>query len=253
MKVICVFDHKGGVGKSTTAAAIAQGLATLKKRSKVLLIDADPQGSATKTIYGLRTPNKTLYGVIKGHYGPTDAIQETEAGLILPYSRELALLDADLAKDKDRDFYIRDKVIRPLDGLFTHVIIDTAPGLITTTIQALTASSDVLIPINSNAEGVEALKMSYDTISIVKGRTNTDLSITGTVITQYDGRGNVTKQYETLIDNVAKALTVPLLRTRIRRGVAIDEAHALRQNLFTYAPRAKVTQDYELLIKEIKL
>lgn len=253
MKVLCVFDHKGGVGKSTTAGAIAQGLPTLKKRSKVLLIDADPQGSATKTIYGLRSAEKTLYGVIKGQYGPMEAIQETEAGLILPYSRELALLDAELSTTAGKDFYIRKKVIEPLEGQFTHIILDTAPGLITTTIQALTASDAVLIPINSNAEGVEALQMSYETIKAVKDYINPSLSILGTVITQYDGRGNVTKQYEDYIAEVTKALSIPLLSTRIHRAVAIDEAHALRTNLFTYAPKAKVTQDYEALIKEIKL
>lgn len=253
MKTLCIFDHKGGVGKTTTAGAIAQGIKATKKRAKVLLIDADPQGSASNTVYGVNAPKWTLYDVIKGRCTPSDAIIETEAGLILPYSRELALLDAELAKAPGKDAYIKKKVIDPLMGQFTHVIIDTAPGLITTTIQALTASDAVLIPIHSNAEGVEALQMSYDTIATVKEYNNPSLSVLGAVITQYDGRANVTRQYEELIEEVADGLNVPLLNTRIRRAVAIDEAHALRADLFTYAPRAKVTADYDKLIKEIKL
>lgn len=253
MKVICVFDHKGGVGKSTTAGAIAQGIATTKKRARVLLIDADPQGSVTKTIYGAGSAKKGLYDVLKGAATPTDAIVETDAGRILPYSRELALLDVELAKAPGKDFYLKRKVIDPLNGQYTHVIIDTAPGLITTTTQALTASTDVLIPINSNAEGVEALQLSYETIEVIKEYNNPTINVLGAVLTQYDGRANVTKQYEELIKDVSKSLGVRLLKTHIRRGVAIDEAHALRTNLFTYAPRAKVTNDYQELIKEIRI
>lgn len=219
----------------------------------MLLIDADPQGSASNTVYGVNASKWTLYDVLRDRCTPADAILETEAGAILPYSRELALLDAELAKTAGKDFYIKKKVIEPLNGQFTHIIIDTAPGLITTTIQALTASDTVLIPIHSNAEGVEALQMSFDTIATVKEYNNPSLNVAGAVITQYDGRANVTRQYEELIRDVADGLDVPLLRTRIRRAVAIDEAHALRADLFTYAPRAKVTADYEALLKELKL
>ena len=95
--------------------------------------------------------------------------------------------------------------------------------------------------------------MSFDTIATVKEYNNPSLNVAGAVITQYDGRANVTRQYEELIKDVADGLRVPLLRTRIRRAVAIDEAHALRADLFTYAPRAKVTTDYEALLKELKL
>lgn len=253
MKTLCIFDHKGGVGKTTTAGAIAQGIKATRKRAKVLLIDADPQGSASNTVYGVNASKWTLYDVLRDRCTPADAILETEAGAILPYSRELALLDAELAKTAGKDFYIKKKVIEPLNGQFTHIIIDTAPGLITTTIQALTASDTVLIPIHSNAEGVEALQMSFDTIATVKEYNNPSLNVAGAVITQYDGRANVTRQYEELIRDVADGLDVPLLRTRIRRAVAIDEAHALRADLFTYAPRAKVTADYEALLKELKL
>lgn len=253
MKTICIFDHKGGVGKTTTAGAIAQGIKATKKRAKVLLIDTDPQGSASNTVYGVEAPKWTLYDVLKDRCTPADAITETEAGAIMPYSRELALLDAELARTAGKDFFIKKKVIEPLNGQFTHIIIDTAPGLITTTIQALTASDTVLIPINSNAEGVEALQMSFETIKGVKEYNNPALNIAGAVITQYDGRANVTRQYEELIEDVAHGFKMPLLTTRIRRAVAIDEAHALRADLFTYAPRAKVTKDYEELIKELKL
>lgn len=253
MKTLCIFDHKGGVGKTTTAGAIAQGIKTTRKRAKVLLIDADPQGSASNTVYGVEAPKWTLYDVIKGRCAPGDAILETEAGAILPYSRELALLDAELAKNKNKYQLLKALVIEPLKGQFTHIIIDTAPGLINTTIQALTASDAVLIPIHSNAEGVEALRMSYNTIANIKAGNNPALSIAGAVITQYDGRANVTRQYEGLIKEVADGLQLPLLRTRIRRAVAIDETHALRADLFDYAPRAKVTADYKELIKELKL
>jgi len=254
MKVICICDHKGGVGKTATAGAIAQGINARKRpKGKTLLIDTDPQGSATKTLYGVPGTTPGLYEVLKGRMDPTEAIIHTEAGDILPYSKELSLLDAELAKAPGKDAYIKKKVIDPLMGQFTHIIIDTAPGLSVTMVQALTASNGVIIPINSNADGVESLQETYKTIETVKTYTNKELEILGAVITQHSGRANVTRQYEELLEDVAKDLKVPLCKTRIRRSVIIDEARALRTNLFDYAPHANVTKDYEALIKELKL
>lgn len=253
MKVICICDHKGGVGKTATAGAIAQGINARKRpKGKTLLIDTDPQGSATKTLYGVPGTTPGLYEVLKGRMDPTEAIIHTEAGDILPYSKELSLLDVELSNAPGKDFYLT-KVIERLDGLYTHIIIDTAPGLSVTMVQALTASNGVIIPINSNADGVESLQETYKTIETVKTYTNKELEILGAVITQHSERANVTRQYEELLEDVAKDLKVPLCKTRIRRSVIIDEARALRTNLFDYAPHANVTKDYEALIKELKL
>ena len=253
MEVICICDHKGGVGKTATAAAIAQGINSRKKpKGKTLLIDTDPQGSLTKTLYGITDNVNGLYEVLKGKAEVLDTIIHTEAGDLLPYSKEVSLLDVELAKAPGKDFYLKN-VIDLLNGHYTHIVIDTAPGLSVTMVQALTASTSVLIPINSNADGVESLQETYKTIEAVKTYNNPSLKILGTVITLHSGRANVTRQYEELIGEVAKSLKVPLLKTRIRRSVVIDEARALQVNLFDYKPEAAVTKDYAALIKELRL
>ena len=253
MKVICLCDHKGGVGKTATATAIAQGIDVKRRpKGKALLIDTDPQGSASKTVYGVPEGTPGLYDVIKGRIDPNDAIVETDAGAILPYSKELSLLDVELARTPGRDFLLK-KVIERIDGNYTHVVIDTAPGLSLTMTQALTASDYVLIPINANADGVESLRVTYETIKTVKEFNNDSLSILGAVITMYSGRANVTRQFEDLIADVADGLGIKLLNTRIRRSIAVEEARALNLNMYSYAPKSNAILDYGALIKELKI
>ena len=253
MKVICICDHKGGVGKTASAGAIAQGIDARKKpKGKTLLIDCDPQGSATKTLYGLPEDVPGLYNVMIDKVNPLDVIQHTEAGDILPYNKELSRLDVELNQAAGKDFYLK-KIIDRLNGHYTHIILDTAPGLYVVTVQALTAADGVLIPINANSDGIESLKETYKSILAVKEYTNPQLEILGTFITQYSGRANVTKQYEELLGDVSRSLGIKLLKNRVRRSVVIDEARALQTSLFDYAPKAKVTKDYEDLIKEVKL
>lgn len=250
--IITIADHKGGVGKTTTAAAIAQGIDARKKKGKALLIDADAQGSATKSVYGATGDKGGLYDAIMKSASAEDLIQKTEAGEILPYSRSLALLDKELGADKKRDYYIKE-AIEPIKGNYEHIIIDTAPGLSTCLIQALTASEGVIIPLGANSEGVESLQLIHETIEEVKAYTNPSLKVLGVLITQYQARANLTRQYEEFIADLCKDLKYKLLKTRIRQGIAIQEAHALKENLFTYAPKAKATEDYKALIKELKL
>lgn len=252
-KVICLCDHKGGVGKTATACAISQGIDTRKRpKGKTLLIDTDPQGSASKTVYGVPESAPGLYDVLKGRKKAEDVIIETEAGAILPYSKELSVLDVELSKTPGRDYLLKE-VIEQIKGDYSHIIIDTAPGLSLTLTQALTASDYVLIPINANADGVDSLRETYNTVDVVRKYNNPSLRILGTVITMYSGRANVTRQFEELIEEVAEELDIRLCQTRIRRSIAVEEARALNVNLFTYAPKVNATKDYEALIKELKL
>ena len=248
--IIAIVDHKGGVGKTTTATAISQAIdARRRPKGKALLIDTDPQGSATKTVYGISEKVPGLYEVMKGNIKPSDAIQCTQAGDILPYSRELSLMDAELSNKED--FISLKKIIDQLKGQYTHIIIDTAPGLGTMTAEALNASEAVIIPTGATPEAVESLKLTYKTVDII--RSHNHLKILGAVITQYDGRANITRQYEELIGKLCDSLDIPLLKTRVRRCIAIQEAHALRENLITYAPRSNATADYMNVIKELKI
>lgn len=251
--ILTIAAHKGGVGKTTTAAAIAQGIDARKKKGKALLVDADAQGSATKSVYGATGNGGGLYEALINGASAADLIEETEAGAIIPYSREIAALDIQLAKINESKNYYLKNALEPIKDNFEHIIIDTAPGLTLCLTQALTASDAVIIPLGADPEAVEGLRLIYETIQFVKEKYNPELKILGVVITQYQARAILTRQYEELLSKLCRSLNIPLLKTRIRRGIAIQEAHALKQNLFTYAPKAKATEDYKTLLKELKL
>lgn len=249
--IITIADHKGGVGKTTTAAAISQGIPYVKKKAKSVLIDMDWQGSATKNVYDA-AERSSIYEVIKGKVDIRSTVEKTEAGYIIPSSEDLSGLDVELSQQAGRDFILK-SVIEPLKEDFSHIIIDTAPGRGTCLIQALTASDAVLIPLQVNPQALEGLKKIVETITDVQKYCNTDLKILGVVLTQYNGRATLTKQYEGLIEKVCKLSGIRLLKSRIRNGIAIQEAQALKENLFEYAPKSKPAEDYLSLIKELKL
>lgn len=251
MKVITICHHKGGVAKSTTGAAVGQGIETLHKKSKVLLIDADPQGTLTKSVYGIKQPVPGLYSVIMGEKDWKSVIIHTEAGDIVPYEKKLGSLDAELSSEPGREEILRER-LEDLEG-YTHVIIDTSPYLNLANIQALTASDVVIIPVCADPECSDSLPDTLKTIRTVQKRNNGQLTIGGAVMTLYDGRANVVKQYADLIEDVCKKNEVRLLKTKVRTCAAIKEAHAMKENLFTYAPKSNAVADYTAIIKELKL
>lgn len=247
--VITVAAQKGGVSKTSTAAAIAQGLAWKKK--KTLLIDADSQKSAT-LIYGADDSKGGLYDLITGKKKAEKLIQETPAGNILPGSDLLDRLDIELNNQPGRDSILKAK-IEPIRAAFDFIVIDTAPGLGTCLIQALTAADRVIIPLLCDPQALQGLHQITETIGQVQKYCNPSLQIAAVVLTQYQGRATLTRQYEGLIAEQCKEMGLYLAKTRIRKGIALQEAQASRDNLFNYAPASNPAADYMELIKELKL
>lgn len=250
--IIAIADHKGGVGKTTTAAALAQGLAVMHPRKKTLLIDADAQGTATRTLYGASGDRGGLYDVLFNGASAADLVETTEAGDILPYSRELASLDTKTAKNPNRYTMLRD-ALADLRTVYDFIIIDTPPGLGVGILQALTAADAVLIPISADPELISSIMQIHASIETIQNGYNPALQILGAVFTMYDGRAVITRQHEEYITQLCKRLKIPVCKTHIRNGVKVKEAHALKKSLFVYAPKAKPTEDYRELIKELKL
>lgn len=257
MKIISICDHKGGVGKTTTAAAIAQGLSK-KKKNKVLLIDGDPQGTATTSVFGVTSFHHSLYDVITGKAAASRSIISTEAGDLIPYDKQLANLDIEYqtnnVKQMLKNYGRLKEALKDLGGVYTHVIIDTAPGLASMiTWQALTASDTVIIPIVCSPDNFDNLKLTIEDVENIKEVTNPDIQTAGVFFNLHGGRSNIMKQFETLYKDTCKAYGIKLLKTAVRRSVTVQEAHALGQNLFDYAPKAAVTLDYKSLLDELKL
>lgn len=251
MHIITVCDHKGGVAKTTTATALAQGIKSLHKKARVLLVDADPQGTATRSVYGIKKAVPGLYEVLTDKIGINEAVIKTEAGEILPYSPKIRSLDAELNNDPGKNHLLKEH-LADLAG-YTHVIIDTSPYLNLANVQALTASDSVVIPIGATPETVESLPETLTTIQKVKTYLNKDLEVLGALITLYDGRSNVVKQYAELLETLCQKNGIKLLKTRIRSCTAIKETHALKTDLFTYKPKSNAAVDYRNAIKELRL
>ena len=247
--ILTVAAQKGGVGKTTTAAAIAQALTWKKK--KTLLIDADAQGSAS-LIYGADDSGGGTYELITGKATAAELIQETPAGAIIPASPLLDRLGIELNNTPGRDSLLK-AAISPIAAEYDYIVIDTAPGLGTCLIQALTAADAVIIPLLCDPQALSGLHNVHDTIEQVKTYCNPGLNVAAVVLTQYNARATLTKQYEGLITEQCKEMGLYLAKTRIRRGIAIQEAQAMRENLYNYAPGSNPAADYLELIKELKL
>jgi chromosome partitioning protein len=136
---------------------------------------------------------------------------------------------------------------------YAHIIIDTAPGLNTTLIQALTAADRVIIPLLSDPQALQGLHSIAETIEEVKRYCNPELKVAAVVLTQYTPRATLTKQYETLIKELCEEMKLYFAKAHIRKAIAIQEAQALRKSLYEYAPNSNPAADYIELLKEVKL
>jgi len=248
--ILTVAAQKGGVSKTTTAAAISQALAV--KGKKTLLIDTDAQGSAS-LIYGADNEETGgTYSLIMGTAKAEDLIKTTEAGSIIPASPLLSRLDIELNNKPGRDSFLK-AALEPIKGKYDLITIDTPPGLGTELVQALTAADVVIIPLLCDSQALQGLHQITETIDEVKKYCNPELQIAAVLLTQFNPRATLTRQYEALIAEHCEIMGLPLAKTRIRRAIAIDEAHACRANLYLYNADCNPAIDYMTLCEEIGL
>ena len=187
-KIISIANQKGGVGKTTTAVNLSASLAVLEK--KVLLVDCDPQANATSGL-GINPDEleKSVYDCILGQAQVKDVITETETPNldILPTRIDLVGAEVELINEKGREQFLS-RTLEPVRNDYDFIIIDCSPSLGLITINALTASDSVIIPIQSEYFALEGLGKLLNTVRIVQTRLNPKLSIEGLLITMYDNR-----------------------------------------------------------------
>ena len=248
--IITVACQKGGTSKTSTCAAIAQALTDKGKRT--LLIDLDAQRSAS-LIYGAdEAGTGGTYSLIMGTAQAEDLIQETPAGSIIPGSKGLEGLDVELSRKPGRDSFLK-AAIEPIKERFDCIVLDTPPGKGTALVQALTAADSVIIPLLCDPQALQGLHQVTGTIEEVKKYCNPALRIAAVVLTQYQARATLTRQYEDLIREQCREMGLTLAETKIRRGIALQEAQASRENLFTYNARSNPAADYMAFCEEIGL
>lgn len=245
MRIIAIANRKGGVGKSTTAAALVSGL-TLKGY-RVLAVDLDAQRNLTSTM-SARVDSKTALGVLTGDITAKEAIRKTESGDIIPASKSLSGADAILT-ETGKEYRLKE-ALEPVKGLYDYCIIDSPPALGILTVNALTAANSVIIPAQADIYSLEGIEDLQETIQPVRKYCNPTLEIQGILLTRYSPRSILSRDVTTLAEQLAEQLETSLFKATIREAVAVKEAQISQQSLFTYAPKAKVTEDYKAFIEE---
>lgn len=251
MRVITVASQKGGTGKTTTSSAISSWAAA--HGTKALAIDLDPQGSLTCIMRGSGNAMSS-YELMKG----TSAGQVIQSGAgedmpdIIPANLQLAAADAEYSTQPGRDFLLK-KAIEPLHQRYDLVVIDTPPTLGTLLINALSAATEVIIPVQVDTFALQSLYQLMETISQVREYCNNRLTVSGVLLTRYNGRTILTRDLREGLEQVCSDLGIPLFSTAISEGIATKEAQTLRKSLFTYAPKSKPAQDYAALMGELKI
>lgn len=246
--IITVANQKGGVGKTTTAINLAAAVAN--KGFKTLLIDLDPQANSTMSYVDVRQITKSMYDVMVSEEVPfEDVIVPTQvAHLSLAPSRiALAKLESKLIGELDGPFRLKDKM-KDVGAKFDYVFIDTPPTLGMITVNALVASTHVLVPIQSSYFALEGTDDLLETIEKIKARPNPNLQLLGVVITMHDRRTTLAKDIHEQIGNV---FGDRLFNTIITKSIRLEESPAYKESIFTFAPKSSGAMEYYSLSEEI--
>jgi chromosome partitioning protein len=242
-KVISISNHKGGVGKTTSAINIGAGLNKLGKR--VLLIDLDAQANLSQSL-GLTDQERTIYGAIKGEYKlqPIEIIKGLD---VIPSTLDLSGAEVELSGEAGREYILRE-LIEPLRSSYDFIIIDSPPSLGLLTINAFTASDEVFIPLQAQYLALQGLTKLIEVIEKIKKRLNKELRVGGVFITQYDNRKILNRDVVATIEAHFKN---DVFKTKIRDNIALAEAPASSLDIFRYNPKSYGAEDYLSLCKEL--
>ena len=246
--ILTIANQKGGVGKTTTAINLAAAIALRQKRT--LLIDLDPQGNSTITFFDPADFQASMFDVLGDNRAELAAVIKPTKDPMLsvaPSRLALAKLEQQLSGQFDAPFKLKD-ALAPVLKDYDYIIIDTPPALGILTVNAMVASTHLLVPIQAAYFAIEGTDDLLETYERIRARPNPDLKVLGVVITLYDKRTNISRDTHEQIRSVFGAV---MFKTRIGKNVRLEESPAYKETIMTFAPKSPGAKDYGKLAQEV--
>jgi chromosome partitioning protein len=247
-RIIALANQKGGVGKTTTAINLAASLAALEK--KVLIVDADPQANATSGVgIDIKQVKTTIYDCLIDGVGPREAVLpcSIENLSVIPSNIDLVGAEIEMLERPEREKTLK-KVLSGIASDYDFVLIDCSPSLGLLTVNALTASDSVIIPVQCEYFALEGLGKLLNTIKIIQTNLNPSLEIEGFLLTMYDSRLRLANQ---VVEEVTRHFQQMVFNTIIQRNVKLSEAPSYGQPAILYDAESRGTVNYLNLAREL--
>lgn len=245
-KIIAIANQKGGVGKTTTSHALTAGLA--EKGYRTLCIDLDPQGNLSASCGAVNYDIPTVYEMMKGEVNVKDVIQTLGLYNIIPANIMLSGAEQEL-NSTGKEHRLKESLSDIVND-YDYIIIDTPPSLGVLTVNAFTFCDEIIIPTTAGIFATAGIQQLARTVENVKKYCNPNLKIKGILFTRYNPRTNISKQVKEIAESFAEHIKAPVYDTTIRNGIAVEEAQANKEDIFTYNSKSSVAEDYRVFIEE---
>ncbi|MCV9385633.1 ParA family protein [Reichenbachiella ulvae] len=242
--VITVINQKGGTGKTTTSVNLGCALALKKK--KVLMLDLDPQGNLSYWM-GISDPETTMAEVMMGEANLSDVLVDKEGVDIAPSDMRLSDVEINIASADSRESILK-KQIKSIKDNYDYVIIDCPPSLSLLTVNALTATDRVIVPLQMEVLSLQGLDQIVNNINRIKEVLNDEIQILGLLPVMVDSRRNLSREIHEFIE---ENYDLNIFKSKIRSNVRVSEAPSFGESVLSYAPSSNGAVDYKAFAKEI--